>query len=166
MAISSALDVALASEFHQDAHYPGGAQPLDDIYATKDYVASVAITSAAAQALIDAIVPLGSIWLWSGSVASIPTHWHLCDGSTGTPNLTDSFVYGAGGAANPGATGGSSTQSDHSTHTHGLPTSNFITAGAGLAVNPNFPTGIELTPLSHGTNMPPYYALAYIMRVS
>ena len=40
-------------------------------------------------------VPVGCIVLWSGTVASIPANWHLCDGSSGTPDLRNKFVIGA-----------------------------------------------------------------------
>jgi hypothetical protein len=40
-------------------------------------------------------VPIGGIIMWSGTVASIPTSWALCDGNNGTPDLRDKFVVGA-----------------------------------------------------------------------
>lgn len=153
-------DIAAAVEVHSDAHLPGGLQPLDDTYATKTYLTT------AAQALIDAIVPIGTIMLWSGAVATIPTHWHLCDGNSGTVNLKDVFVYGAGGSVSPLAGGGSATQADHAHHNHPYTNANFIAAGAGLAVNPNIAIGAESPTLTHGTNLPPYIALAYIQRIS
>jgi hypothetical protein len=55
--------------------------------------------------------PIGGIILWSGSVASIPAGWRLCDGTNGTPDLRDRFAIGAGGAYNSGAAGGASTAS-------------------------------------------------------
>lgn len=48
-------------------------------------------------------LPIGIIVMWSGSSASIPEGWALCDGSQGTPNLIDRFVIGGNSA---GATGG------------------------------------------------------------
>jgi len=44
----------------------------------------------------------GIICLWSGSVATIPNGWHLCDGTEGTPDLQDKFIIGAGDAFTPG----------------------------------------------------------------
>jgi hypothetical protein len=32
-------------------------------------------------------IPVGGIIMWSGSVASIPSGWALCNGSSGTPDL-------------------------------------------------------------------------------
>jgi len=37
----------------------------------------------------------GSIIMWSGSIASIPEGWALCDGTKGTPDLRDKFIIGA-----------------------------------------------------------------------
>jgi hypothetical protein len=65
------------------------------------------------------VVPSGVIWMWSGSIASIPAGWALCNGSSGTPNLMDRFIVGAGSAYAPGATGGSLTTSEAGSHTHG-----------------------------------------------
>ena len=41
-------------------------------------------------------IPTGVIVMWSGSVASIPSGWTLCDGSNGTPDLRNRFIAGAG----------------------------------------------------------------------
>jgi len=51
-------------------------------------------------------IPAGTIAIWSGSVASIPSGWYLCNGANGTPNLRDRFVVGAGSSYAVGATGG------------------------------------------------------------
>jgi hypothetical protein len=71
-----------------------------------------------------ATVPTGMIAIWSGTVATIPVGWHLCDGGGGTPDLRDIFVMGGGGAHNPGITGGNTTYTPGGTiaangaHTH------------------------------------------------
>jgi len=56
-------------------------------------------------------VPTGGIIMWSGSIANIPSGFALCDGTNGTPDLTDRFVVGAGGSEAVGDTGGTDTQS-------------------------------------------------------
>lgn len=43
----------------------------------------------------------GMIMLWNGAVVDIPSGWHLCDGTVGTPDLRNKFVIGAGLAYNP-----------------------------------------------------------------
>lgn len=58
------------------------------------------------------LIPLGAIALWSGTLATIPANWSLCDGSGGTPNLIARFIRGAPAATDPGTTGGSDS------HTH------------------------------------------------
>lgn len=51
----------------------------------------------------------GMIVMWSGSAASIPAGWSLCDGTNGTPDLRDRFIVGAGMSYAVGATGGAAT---------------------------------------------------------
>jgi microcystin-dependent protein len=53
-----------------------------------------------------ALVPSGGIIMWSGSIASIPSGWNLCDGTNGTPDLRNRFVVGAGSSYAVNATGG------------------------------------------------------------
>lgn len=40
------------------------------------------------------LMPTGTIVMWSGSINDIPQGWVLCDGTRGTPNLSDRFVLG------------------------------------------------------------------------
>jgi hypothetical protein len=49
----------------------------------------------------------GMIMLWSGSSATIPSGWLLCNGASGTPDLRNRFVVGATSTYAVGATGGS-----------------------------------------------------------
>ena len=37
----------------------------------------------------------GMILMWSGSIATIPSGWALCNGSSGTPDLRNRFIIGA-----------------------------------------------------------------------
>ena len=139
-------------------------------------------------------IPIGGIILWSGTIANIAnlSGWELCDGNNGTPDLRDKFVVGAhsDGASNvtfstagvvsghyaPGNTGGSVahqlTEEELAQHDHSysVPPSNNQLAQGGQ--DPGFNSGN--TAGNTGTagsnhyheNRPPYYALAYIMRVS
>ena len=71
--------------------------------------------------------PSGGIIMWSGTIATIPSGWYLCNGSNGTPDLRNKFIIAAnaddGGAAKTNVTG-SATQSGGSkdaivvSHTH------------------------------------------------
>jgi microcystin-dependent protein len=142
------------------------------------------------------ITPIGGIIMWSGTIVNIPTGWALCDGTNGTPNLQDRFVVGAGSGYAVGATGGSadatlvshshdaiSTATD-SGHTHSYTESNAnnrnitgtapscntgvfsSTTGTGFA-NITVATSISTEGASAtNANLPPFYALAFIMRVS
>ena len=55
-------------------------------------------------------IPVGGIIMWSGTVATIPANWALCNGSNGTPDLRDKFIIGAGSTYEPAATGGAATK--------------------------------------------------------
>ena len=70
------------------------------------------------------LVPAGVILLWSGSIASIPSGWNLCDGTNGTPDLRNRFVVAAGDTYAVGATGGADSvtldASQMPAHTHTL----------------------------------------------
>ena len=50
----------------------------------------------------------GMIMMWSGTIATIPSGWLLCNGSNSTPDLRDKFIIGAsadsGGAAKTNVT--------------------------------------------------------------
>jgi microcystin-dependent protein len=74
------------------------------------------------QATSGATIPAGLISLWSGSIGSIPSGWNLCDGSNGTPNLTDRFIVGAGSTYAVNGAGGASsvtlTTNNMPAHTH------------------------------------------------
>ena len=74
------------------------------------------------QATSGATIPAGLISMWSGSIGSIPSGWYLCDGSNGTPNLTDRFIIGAGSTYAVNGVGGVSsvtlTTNNMPAHTH------------------------------------------------
>lgn len=104
----------------------------------------------------------GMIMMWSGTIASIPSGWVICDGNNSTPNLTNRFVYGASdgssaGNASPGQSGGAGTLAGNDSSV----TYSF-TYPAGPTSGPSGPT----SPYSGSTQdvMPPYYALAFIMK--
>jgi len=77
------------------------------------------------------LVPSGFIGMWSGAISAIPTGWVICDGTNGTPNLTDRFVIHAdsdsGGTNDVGDTGGASTVNLE--HNHGGNTGNVTLTG-------------------------------------
>ena len=109
---------------------------------------------------------LGSIVLWSGSLITIPAGWQLCNGTNGTPDLRNRFVIGAGDTYAVGASGGALTH-DHvftsNVHNHTL------AAGVGIGAGPaNSPTTDSVAvggTTDSSSSLPPYYALAYIMKM-
>ncbi|MFX0174848.1 MAG: hypothetical protein ACFE85_01305 [Candidatus Hodarchaeota archaeon] len=66
----------------------------------------------------------GVIALWSGPLNTIPAGWKLCDGTGGTINTTNRFVYNDDSMEPSGSTGGSSSHNhSYSTvplHDHGV----------------------------------------------
>jgi microcystin-dependent protein len=40
-------------------------------------------------------IPAGIIVMWSGTIATIPTGWLLCNGTSSTPDLRNRFIIGA-----------------------------------------------------------------------
>lgn len=92
---------------------------------------------AGSESIVDAVAALqaemvGMIVMWSGSVASIPSGWALCNGANGTPDLRDRFIVGAGSTYATGATGGANTvaltAAQMPSHTHSV---NINTNSAG-----------------------------------
>lgn len=69
------------------------------------------------------VVPAGAIAIWSGTIASIPAGWIICDGTNGTPDLRERFVKGAAAATEAGDLGGvvqhNHTEQAAGDHTHG-----------------------------------------------
>jgi microcystin-dependent protein len=98
-------------------------------------------------------VPQGGIILWSGSVASIPSGWFLCNGSNGTPDLRNRFVVGAGDSYAVGATGGADSvtldASQIPGHTHTF-SGSTNTTGAHTHTVPNGNSGGGSTVILNG----------------
>jgi len=55
------------------------------------------------------MVPAGAIIMWAGTKSTIPVGWVLCDGSNGTPDLSDRFIVSISTSEEPGITGGANT---------------------------------------------------------
>lgn len=126
-------------------------------------------------------IPIGGIIMWSGT--DIPDGWALCNGKSydnlKTPNLTDKFIVGAGSSYKINDTGGEkkvkltlAEMPEHSHHyTKGVAkTHGDLKGGSGhkkqditVSFNDNNTKSIG-SGESH-ENRPPYYALAFIMRV-
>ncbi|MHA1671330.1 MAG: hypothetical protein ACTSV5_12250 [Promethearchaeota archaeon] len=72
--------------------------------------------------------PASIIALWSGPLNTIPVGWKLSDGTGGTINTTNRFVYNPNNMDSPRSTGGSSshnhTYSEVPYHDHGVTSTN------------------------------------------
>lgn len=94
-------------------------------------MATTAFVANAIAAIVS--IPAGVILMWSGSEASIPAGWVLCNGTSGTPDLRNRFIVGAGTGSSyaVGATGGadsitlSTSQIPSHTHTFSATTGNM-----------------------------------------
>ena len=85
--------------------------------------------------------------MWSGSIASIPTGWALCNGSNGTPDLRDKFVVGAGNGYSVAATGGSADAVVVS-HSHGLSGGSVTLSGGSATLSGGSASGTFLNSAS------------------
>jgi microcystin-dependent protein len=98
-------------------------------------------------------IPSGGIILWSGSVASVPSGWFLCNGSNGTPDLRNRFVVGAGDTYAVDATGGADSvtldASQMPAHTHTF-SGSTNTTGAHTHTVPNGNSGGASTVILNG----------------
>ena len=116
---------------------------------------ALAIGFAAQSSVLRDMVPLGGIIIWSGAIVDIPSNYHLCNGLDGTPDLQDKFVICASSGLGVGSTGGTVN------HDHTLAGPPAIVDAGGST--PVWPAANSTTEVS---NMPPYYALAHIQRMS
>ena len=139
---------------------------------------------------LSSAVPSGVITMWSGLISAVPSGWHLCNGSNGTPDLRGRFVYGATVDADVKDVGGNkdavAIAHTHSgstdvtgAHTHALKRGKEDGGGTGLydwhanigsigtssSGNHSHIVTINNSGVS-GTdkNLPPYMKLAYIMK--
>lgn len=87
----------------------GGLTPLATLGADGNFTAVGTLKGTNVFAGNTQVMPVGGIILWNGSAGSIPTGWHLCDGTAGTPDLRDRFVVGAGASYSPWSQGGANT---------------------------------------------------------
>jgi hypothetical protein len=150
-------------------------------------------TKIATTAFVRDIIPSGVILMWSGSIASIPNGWLLCDGSNSTPDLRNRFVVGAGSTYAVNATGGSANaivvshthtgttgaMNSNATHSHTyLGVTNPSGSGVGERMSVSVTRTTDAANIDHthnfttdstgssGTNanLPPYFALCFIMK--
>jgi hypothetical protein len=105
-----------------------------------------------ADYLIDKLIPIGTILAFNGAAGSVPAGWAICDGTGGTPNLTNRFIRGA---ATAGGTGGGAADTDGPSHI-----TSFYAATSGV-----FQTTVAASSHTHNSsNLPSYYDVIYIIR--
>jgi len=167
------------------------ASPVAPSYNSKVALAQITLTSASTSITSSMIkdvrswvsagpVPAGVIVMWSGTVATVPTGWYLCDGNNGTPDLRDRFIVGAkqddAGVAKTNVSGSLTQSGGEATHTLTIAEMpahdhSYTVLGGGSGVSyhagsfkvVNGITGSTGGGTAHNT-LPPYYALAFIMK--
>lgn len=127
---------------------------------------------------ISSPITTGMILMFNG--VSAPAGWNYCDGTNGTPDLRDRFVICSSGTYPSGSSGGTSNVSlvvnNLPDHQHGgvLERSSGVTAGSGggYAVTGTDQSTGGISSVGYVTPggtpfaiIPPYYALAYIMKL-
>ena len=218
------IDIGYGGNFADQTLWEG--KFLTSLYTSPDLISSVAVTQGkyiiatslttmpvkldvrgavnATSFVGNGTIPIGGIIMWSGTIVNIPTGWAICNGNSGTPNLLDKFIVGAGSGYAVGATGGSTNIPQHShfmarTVTDGNNDAYFgsrrnMTSGDFAAISPSagaynlkgddqgeagdnddnaFASGgtrgliTSKSIVDQATlNLPPYYALAFIMRTA
>jgi microcystin-dependent protein len=123
--------------------------------------------------------------MWSGS--TVPAGWALCDGANSTPDLRGRFILGSGNGANltPRSVGQTGGEESHTLTTNEMPSHNHATTVGTVGYSSSYNGAAEATRApyqsrnngdqtqnsgstgggaAHNT-MPPFYVLAFIMRV-
>jgi len=121
--------------------------------------------------------PRGIIKLWYGSIATIPSGWQLCNGTNGTPDLRNTFIM-CGEADDAGVVVNSWGLSNGGavTHDHAVSVNGAGGLDGGSNILDSDPAGVWATgctiAATGGTTStipdpqyPPYYVLAYIMKL-
>lgn len=112
--------------------------------------------SATFTSAVSTVLPAGSIAMWSGTAATVPLGWLICDGQNGTPDLRGRFILGS---ANTLGTGGSNLVTlsaanmpshAHSGLTDGMSVSGIHSHSLSQATNDNnsFDSGTNQYPVT------------------
>jgi microcystin-dependent protein len=126
--------------------------------------------------------PSGMIMMWNGEETNIPQGWAVCDGKNGTPDLRGRFLIGANTYSNRKAglsqrdvksTGGDEmhtlTEDEMPSHEHSGVVTNVGYNGPQMAEGRSHSPLYGKTSSTGGNkphnNMPPYYAIIYLMKL-
>ena len=142
------------------------------------YEASQFPTITTIEAMRPHLTPKGVIVMWSGRINDIPTGWALCNGEKGTPNLSGRFIVGVGKSSDGetdyqlNKTGGEeevTLTAEKCCYTDTTYTANTENKGINVAGSYNVVTKINQSVKTNYAkpheNRPPYYVLAYIMKI-
>lgn len=146
------------------------------------------------KATMEVGLPVGGILMWDNPIASRPSGCQMCNGSSGTPDLRDQFIYGAASDGDVNAAGGAETHVHANVNTgSGGAHNHSISLGTGAAPNSagvsGYAAGTTVSAGGHshsvggstsneaahshpvgnsgsGTSLPPYLKLYFIMRTA
>jgi hypothetical protein len=114
-------------------------------------------TQLATTEFVHSVLPTGVVMMWSGATNAIPFGWALCNGTNGTPNLTDRFIIGAGATYPVNGTGGGSaagiTLSTAGAHSHSGATAPHTLTIAQMPAHTHTPTQAFLTAGGSGNSL-------------
>jgi len=110
-------------------------------------------------------VPRGAIFWWSGSIASIPPTYRLCDGTRLTPDLRNKFIVGAGDTYSVDDKGGTLTHA-HTFTSFGHP--HALGGGTDIKELPNnISADLSIEQLTGtfdpSSSLPPYHSIVLVM---
>ena len=107
--------ISLPNANDTTAAYTGSAGSADTVEPSYYKLLAIQNSSGANKA-----ANIGMIALWLGTTANIPLGWSLCDGTNGTPALTNYYIKIANSSAELDNTGGSNshTHTASNSHTH------------------------------------------------
>lgn len=183
LSVSNALAVADRVQFGAGASFDSLEVSGEADWQDEGAAVEVSGDVTAARFEGDGLAPVGSIAMWMDS-AHIPTGWALCNGENGTPDLTDRFLVGVGGAEGYayGQTGGADSvalttaqmpKHKHSYRTASDRTFHYVGGWHHSDWWQNSTSGKHKNGSTDETgggeaheNRPPYYAVCFIMRVN
>lgn len=170
------LGITIVTEAGVDVATPHESFPRQQLLASPFAIQAQFAQQAAGE------TPVGGIIMWSGTIASIPSGWALCDGANGTPDLRGRFIVGYDGTHHDyneiGKTGGADTvvltEGQMPRHRHNLD----LRMDTQVEQNQGHPGAMSYYNMEYDSrvsayagnnecheNRPPFYVLAYIMRV-
>jgi hypothetical protein len=116
-------------------------------------IVSASVTVTVTPDVMTGVFGLNQILAWCGKEADIPAGWQLCDGTAGTPDLTNKFILGASGEVAALVSAPEGSQHTHVFQTVSIPKAPTTTISAHGHALPTswFTQNVTTTPVIGGT---------------